>query len=235
MKKYREVKIMDNFNNGMNNFNSNNGYDNGTNYAGNEYNNVTSLDNQAVGYNNQNQNNGYAGNEYNNVTSLDNQAVGYNNQLQNMQNQNNGYAGNEYNNVTSLDNQAVGYNNQLQNMQNQNNVNNHVGSNDGVFQSPLTFQQQQMYVKPKGNCILWIILGVIQVTFAWSILLSLRVSVSIAAFITGFLTICFSIAAQSAKARIMVLKFTSRLRTAKILNVIGWIIIIVSMILSKIN
>lgn len=194
---------MDNFNNGMNNFNSNNGYDNGTNYAGNEYNNVTSLDNQAVGYNNQNQNNGYAGNEYNNVTSLDNQ--------------------------------AIGYNNQLQNMQNQNNVNTHVGSNDGVFQSPLTFQQQQMYVKPKGNCILWIILGVIQVTFAWSILLSLRVSVSIAAFITGFLTICFSIAAQSAKAKIMVLKFTSRLRTAKILNVIGWIIIIVSMILSKIN
>lgn len=171
---------MDNFNNGMNNFNNGAGYDNGTNYAGNEY---------------------------NNVTSLDNQAVGYNNQLQNMQNQNNEY----------------------------NNVNTHVGSNDGVFQSPLTFQQQQMYVKPKGNCILWIILGVIQVTFAWSILLSLRVSVSMAAFITGFLTICFSIAAQSAKARIMVLKFTSRLRTAKILNVIGWIIIIVSMILSKIN
>lgn len=202
---------MDNFNNGMNNFNNGNGYNNGVNYSGNEYNNVTSIENNGAGYNTMQQN-GYAGNEYNNVTSLDNQAFGYNNQLQNMQNQNNGYAGNEYNSVTP-----------------------HVGSNDGVFQSPLTFQQQQMYVKPKGNCILWIILGIIQLIFACATILTLRVGISIGALVTSILTICFSVSAQSAKAQLMVLKFTGRLRTAKLLNVIGWILIIVSMVISKMN
>lgn len=156
---------------------------NGYNYDGSEYNNVTSLDNNI----------GYGDNEYNNVTSLDNNA-GYN------QNQSNMYAGNEYNNVT--------------------------GSNDGIFQSPTTLQQQQIYTKPRGNCILWIILGVIQLCLSgfcvWTI-------------ITGILTIVFAISAQVAKSLLQVIKLQNRLRLARIVNIIGWIIMIVSLIMDKVQ
>lgn len=152
-----------------------------------------------------------------------------------MDNFNNGYNNGYDNGNNGYNNGNNGYNNGNNGYNNGNNANN----NSGYFESPVNnggynqnnFEANQQFMQgnnPMDNgakeYVLWLVLGIIQ---ALSICCCNWVAV-----ITGTITIIFAIQANSQRLMGNYYAFKKKIGVAKVVNLIGWGLMVVSIVLN---
>lgn len=109
--------------------------------------------------------------------------------------------------------------------------------NNGYYESPVNNQyvNQQMYNQQMGNpmmstgtnapdYMLWLVLGIVQIV--------LICCCNLLACIAGVLTVIFVIAANNSYKMGNMIDYQSKMKTGRIINIVGWVLMIANLVIA---